>query len=551
MDYSDSESYDSDSFGAGVAPPHVPAVGYNSYGRPSMTMNTSNSHSVHEQSSEDEEEDEEEDVPSEDDEGSDEYDSDEEPADAVAAPVQPRGKTFRPPVGGGDSDSSSSDDERDPRPSPGNNNHAIATAQVINPNPGPPRGKELRLIMKMGNDDSSDDEPLASKKTRGSKPKAATRKRSAPAPKKSSAKAPVKKSPSKATAASRKRKAPSPADNGSDTGSDDDDDSDGDACIATIVAGSDSEDVMAVATNIKSSKGSSKKRTSSKQVAARKAAPKKGAKRPSPSAGLHGMPEISAEKAAAAWEARKTLQEAITSLPHAVADSHTIRSFGRIKPEYNAAPLDALYSSPLSIYPVGFSCDRFEFSPVHGRVIKMRCDILDGSSLREYREEQAKKDGPTRAKSESGLEPALVDEKITSEKENVENLGDGPVFRVTWGEGVDEDKVLEPSCPFDPYIASAHLGGDVDAIAVPLSSKKGNKPLGFPEVGMRVSVRFDKCKKYGGSITSVKPIEKQAKNGKNAICNITIQYDDGVTEVAVFPDPDIVVAYQGELGDFC
>ena len=54
MDYSDSDSNDSDSFGEGVAPPHVP-VGYTSYGRPSMTMNTPNSHGVHLQSSEEEE----------------------------------------------------------------------------------------------------------------------------------------------------------------------------------------------------------------------------------------------------------------------------------------------------------------------------------------------------------------------------------------------------------------------------------------------------------------------------------------------------------------
>jgi hypothetical protein len=572
MEYFDSDSNDSDSFGEGVAPPHVP-VGYNSYGRPSMTMNTPNSHGVHLQSSEEEEEedddDEEEDVASEDEEGSScEDDSGDEPTAAVAAPVQPRGKTFRPPMGVDDSDSSNSEDEGGSRPGTGNNNNATATAQAINPNPGPPRGKELRLIMKKGNNESSDDEPLASKRTMGSKPKGpATRKKSAPAPKKSPAKAPAKKSsPSKAgAAASRKRKAPSPAANGgSDTGSDndddedEDDDSDADACVATIVAGSDSEDVMAVATNIKSGKGGgARKRTPpSKQGAAGKKAATKtgGTKRPSPSssAGVHSMPEVAAEKAAAAREARTALQEAVANLPHAVTDLYCIRSFGRIKPEYNASPIDALYSSPHSIYPVGFSCDRFEFSPVHGRVIKMRCDILDGSSLREYREEQAKKDGPTKVKIEDGHEPALVDEKVmSSEKENVEDLGDGPVFRVTWGEGVDEDKVLEPSCPFDPYIASAHLGWDVDAIAVPLSSNKGNKPLGFPEVGMRVSVRFDKCKMYGGSITNVKPMEKQAKNSKKAICNITIQYDDGVTEVAAFPDPDIVVAYQGEFGDFC
>jgi hypothetical protein len=543
MDYFyDSESNESDSFGGGVVPPQVQAVGYNSCGRLSMAPN--NHSSFHQQSSEEVEEDDDdkEDVASEEDEGSCEYDSNEIPAAAVSSPVKPRGKTFRPPVGGSGS-SSSSEDEGVSKPGPDSNYHAIAT---INLNPGPPRGKELRLLTKKGNDDSSDDEPIASRKmATGSKSKGAasagSRKKGAQASKRSPAMAPAKKSPSKASAsASRKRKAPSPTNDGSDTSSDDEEDnSDADACVATIV-GSDSEEVMAVATTIKSSKGGSKKRTPSKQqAAAKKAAPKKGgANRPSLSVGLHDMPEVSAEKAAAAREARTALQEAVTSLPHAVTDSHTIRSFGRIKPEYNASPLDALYSSLHSIYPVGFSCDRFEFSPVHGRVIKLRCDILDGSSIREYRQQQAKKDGP------------LSIEKMSSEKENIEDLGDGPVFRVTWGEGVDEDKVLEPSCPFDPYIASAHIGSDVDAIAVPLSSKKGNKPLGFPEVGMRVNVRFDKCKMYGGSITDVKPIEKQAKSSKKVICNITIQYDDGVTEVAAFPDPDIIVAYQGVFGYF-
>jgi len=148
-----------------------------------------------------------------------------------------------------------------------------------------------------------------------------------------------------------------------------------------------------------------------------------------------------------------------------------------------------------------------------------------------------------KSKSDKSSEPSLVDERMSSE--NGTDFGDGPVFRVTWGEGVEEDKILEKPCPFDPYLASAHLGGDVDAIAVPLSSKKGSKPVGLPEVGMRVSVRFDKCKLYWGTITHVKPLGSQAKN-KKAVCNIAIQYDDGVTEIAAFPDPDIILAYQGE-----
>ena len=528
MDSSDSESYVSD-----TRAPQVPqqAMGYNSYGRPSMTgtMSTPNSSQRFRQESseeEDEEDDEEEDVTNEEEKGSNEYNND---GDLVATPIQPRGKTFRPPVGNGDS-SSSSEDEGGYMQSTSYNTDINTPG--INPSPGGPRGKELRLIARK---DDNDDEPMKTRKNpKGATPKGASIKKS---PDKASA----KKSPSKA-ATSKKRKAPS-----SDTDSDSDD-SDDDACVATIVAGSDSEDVV-TATIVKSSSSKGDGDSAEKKPRG-KPGPKKGSKRAKPSSSSLGrdMPEVSSEQATAANESRIALQAAVDCLPYKVSDSHIIRSFGRIKPEYNASPLDALYSSPHAIYPVGFSCDRFEFSPVHGRVIRMRCDIIDGSSLREYRDEMAKKNnGPVKVKSENVEEPALVDddEKILiAEKENVEDLGDGPVFRVTLGAGIDEDKLLEPSSPFDPYLASAHLGGDVDAIAVPLSSKK-DKPLGYPEAGMRVSVRFDTCKMYGGTITSVKPMENKEKQRKKAICDISILYDDGVTEIAPFPDPDIIVAYQG------
>ena len=68
---------------------------------------------------------------------------------------------------------------------------------------------------------------------------------------------------------------------------------------------------------------------------------------------------------------------------------------------------------------------------------------------------------------------------------------------------------------------------------------------GLPNIGMRVSVRFDKNKMYGGTITKVKPIKTQKKD-KKGVCNITIQYDNGTSEVTAFPDPDIVVACRGE-----
>lgn len=323
---------------------------------------------------------------------------------------------------------------------------------------------------------------------------------------------------------------------------------------------------MAVAEVVKSSTSGGFKRLKLDGTPAKKPGPKKGSKKKpvakgkpgskkgssikpdlassSSAAIVAGMPEVSAEKAAAAHKARNALGETVSQLPHKVSETHIVRSFGRIKPEWHnslGSPLDALYSSPHAIYPVGFSCDRLEFSPIHGRVIRIRCDILDGNTLRAGREQKIKEEKKIKAE---GGEPMLVDEKFPGEK-NMEDLGNGPVFRVTWGEGVEEKK--DPSCPFDPYVASANLGGDVDAIAVPLSSNsKGGKPAGLPEVGMRVSVRFDKGKVHGGAIAKVSPIEKKAKGkNKKALCEITIQYDDGVTEVTAFPDPDIVVAYQG------
>lgn len=547
MDCCDSDSYESDSLGAA---PHVQAsMGYNnssssSYDHSSM-MTSGNSQSYHLQHSS------EEDSEGEDGDGDDSSEGrsvgypssqdgdvsssneedidDEDPPTAVAAPVQQRGKTFRPPVGVGDGSSSSSEEEDNAVPPSSHAAPPPAPAQMMNPNPGPPRGKELRLIMNKGKNQAD-----TRAKSRASNSTAASK---------------------AATTTANKRKTP-PANNASDSGSDDDDG----ACVATIVGGSDTEEVTTVATNINSTKRmksndgfAAKKMASKKKVTKKitasnsKSKPKSTATKkssPTTSASIHcRMPVISAEKATAAYEARTALQETVSTLPFAVADSHTIRSFGRVKPEYNTSPLDARYSSPHAIFPVGFSCDRFEFSPVHGRVIKMRCDILDGSSMREHLEERTKKLQTGKSNSGKANEPLLVDEIFSSENGN--DWGDGPVFRVTWGEGVDEDKVFEKSCPFDPYLASAHLGGDVEAIAVPLSSKKGMKPTGLPEVGMRVSVRFDKCKMYGGTITDVKSVGSYAKN-KKTVCNIAIQYDDGVIEIAAFPDPDILLAYQGE-----
>jgi len=542
MDYSDSDSDDSDLANIAPQPPtqlqQQQSTGYNSYGRPSMGMMSTNNTSFEQQqdgnsaasSSE-----------------VDSIDSDDD-SSAAAAEVVPRGKTFRPPRGEGDS--LSSDDEQQQQQKQPKvvssamtaNGAVVATTSTTsttqksvppvlhNPN-APSRGKELRLTTQNGDDSSDDDDtPLANMKTQ------------------------------------QKRKA-HPT-----NGNDSDSDSDSSAVVATIVepGGMDGGggDAMAVAANLPNINTNSTKKLKANDGTAvakqekKKRGPAKGTwqtvnkdgtlrKKPGPKKGhlvnkkssssssspssklppvLH-HPEVSSDNVKAAQAARSKLQNKVSTLPHRVSSTHTVRSFGRIKPEYDVnvteSTLDGtLYSNPHAIYPVGFSCDRFEFSPVHGRIIKLRCDILDGDEIRERRASQSKKGG--KKSSLESLEPKLVDEN---------NLGSGPIFRITWGEGVEEDKVNEPSCPFDPFVAAAHLSGDVDAIAVPLSSKKG-KSSGLPEVGMRVSVKFDKCKMYGGTITKVK---KQSKN-QEALCNITIKYDDGVTEVAPYPDPDIVVS---------
>ena len=142
------DSYDSDaSFGlAGAEDP--PGQVQNCYDRPSTA--DMNSTSFKPRSNEDDGSAS----------GSGGDDSDEEPT-AVAAPIEPRGKTFSPPKGVGDNNTSSSEeDEGDLKPSNSTNAAAAnaTAAPAANPNPSPPRGKELRRILKGGGDSSSDDE---------------------------------------------------------------------------------------------------------------------------------------------------------------------------------------------------------------------------------------------------------------------------------------------------------------------------------------------------------------------------------------------------------
>mmetsp|Transcript_16973 Transcript_16973/g.46621 ORF Transcript_16973/g.46621 Transcript_16973/m.46621 type:complete len:2275 (-) Transcript_16973:34-6858(-) len=190
------------------------------------------------------------------------------------------------------------------------------------------------------------------------------------------------------------------------------------------------------------------------------------------------------------------------------------------------------FCTPTALYPIGFSCDRIEFSPSHGRFLKFRCAILDGTRI--------------------GI--------------------DSPLFRIMWGQGIDEDKD-KVEYPYDPFSNSAPItgkgnGGDEpnddenDDVVVAIPTSAGYQPPSTqlaPGVGMRVKTRFDKDKYYYGTITAVTEKEVGTPKGKKSSgwssaskdskkkidVEITIQHDDGSTEVSCFPDPDINLVMPG------
>ncbi len=244
---------------------------------------------------------------------------------------------------------------------------------------------------------------------------------------------------------------------------------------------------------------------------------------------------IDSRRMGAANNARELLYETVQKMPFPVAthqgDTFSVRSFGQLKmPSKSSSGSGDTnnFCTSTSLYPVGFSCDRIEFSPSHGRFLKLRCAILDGTRV--------------------GV--------------------DGPLFRVMWGQGIDEDKD-KVEYPYDPFSNSAPLtgsGGDpnnddeVDDVVVAIPTSAGYQPPSSqvaPAVDMRVKTRFDKDKYYYGTITAVTEKEvdtttkgkKQTKsnggNKKKVDLEISIKYDDGSVEVSSFPDPDIGLVMPG------
>lgn len=251
---------------------------------------------------------------------------------------------------------------------------------------------------------------------------------------------------------------------------------------------------------------------------------------------------IDSRRMSAANTARELLYETVQKMPFPVnthqGDTFSVRSFGQLKvgpKSGESSPSE--FCTPTSLYPVGFSSDRIEFSPSHGRFLKLRCAILDGTRV--------------------GI--------------------DGPLFRVMWGQGIDEDKD-KVEYPYDPFSNSAPImgsGGDAngndneaDDVVVAIPTSAGYQPQTSqvaPAVGMRVKTRFDKDKYYYGTINAVteKEVEatsssankgkRQTKNNNNnkkkIDLEISIKYDDGSAEVSVFPDPDISLVMPGTYMD--
>lgn len=207
---------------------------------------------------------------------------------------------------------------------------------------------------------------------------------------------------------------------------------------------------------------------------------------------------IESDREEAAAEARAMLQHSVTRLPMTVGESHVVRSLGSICTD------DERFSSAHHIYPAGFSCDRYEFSPVHGRILKLRCAVLDGRKVRARQKE--------------------LGVKVTAT--------DGPLFRIMWGSGIDDDNESPPEYRYDMEACSPQI--NINSY-LPSNQKKLE-----PEIGMRVRVKYEGNQWYSGTIVDV----DETANGET---EISVQYDDGSTEQAIYPDPDIILFLPGEF----
>lgn len=191
---------------------------------------------------------------------------------------------------------------------------------------------------------------------------------------------------------------------------------------------------------------------------------------------------VAPQRAEAATDAHGMLEDTVPFLPVAVGDVN-IRSFGNItdRPEYSTAT---------ALYPIGFSCDLFEFSPVHGRILKLRCSILDGRAI---------------------------------SRQVLDYSHQGPIFRISWGDGVDTES------------ESVEYPFDANGAAFDYKHMK-------PQPQMRVKVKFVEDFFYG-TITAVEPKDG---NPRSRQCDLHVTYDDGAKEIITYPDPDVQIAMPGK-----
>jgi hypothetical protein len=231
------------------------------------------------------------------------------------------------------------------------------------------------------------------------------------------------------------------------------------------------------------------------------------------------LPKIDAKRIEAANTAREMLYEAVPRLPFPVSESSSdqyyVRNFGRL--QMGNDEISSKFSTATALYPVGFSCDRYEFSPSHGRILKLRCSIIDGNIIGET----------------------------------------GPIFRVMWGQGVDDD-VDTVEYPYDPFTNSAPItsqkSGNDEAFVVPTvpAMHHSMDQQVVPAVGMRVKSRFDKNQFFHGTISKVVERDEghhsaNSKKKKKKEIHITIIYDDGSNEETTFPDSDITLVMPGTI----
>lgn len=251
---------------------------------------------------------------------------------------------------------------------------------------------------------------------------------------------------------------------------------------------------------------------------------KKKKKKPEGSSSeLAGYAKVPPERLEAGADARAMLRETVPTLPMAVAETQ-VRSFGHLVLD---SPKDAAahsrFATTSALYPIGFSCDRYEFSPVHGRTLKLRCSILDGR---------------------------IIKRKQKASGHPVSKIHDGPIFRILWGRGVDEE-VDTIDYPFDPKIHAQPVGRKDKSSSSASTTSLG--ALFLPEPHMRVKVRFDKHQYFGGTVLSVvkpevtSPKFKKARTASSVA--IRIRYDDGSVETIQYPDPDVKLAMPGAEND--